>query len=166
MRTGRLDRRGKLILSIAAAAAVIVNAGAAWAYWKLDGAGTAVAVAGSAVGLQMHGRSDGSKPLYPGGTTNLTVTVINNNDSQVKITSVAAGAGDVTADAAHREGGCRTTGVVVSPGVLHVAWKVAENTTDVFTVPGGLMMTNSSDSACQGATFTIPVRATGISNAG
>ena len=166
MRRGRLDRRGKVILSIAAAAAVIVNAGVAWAYWKLDGAGTAAAVAGSAVGLQLHGRSDGSKPLYPGGTTDLTVTVINNNDFPVKITSVAAGAGDVTADAAHRDGGCRTTGVVVSSDVLDVAWEVPENTTDVFTVPGGLMMTNSSDSACQGATFTIPVRATGVSNAG
>jgi hypothetical protein len=166
MRRGRLDRRGKVILSIAAAAAVIVNAGAAWAYWKLDGAGTAVAVAGSAVGLQLHGRSDDSKPLYPGGTTNLTVTVTNNNDFPVKITSVAAGTGEVTADAAHREGGCRTTGVVVAADVLDVAWEVAENTTDVFTVRGGLTMTNSSDSACQGATFTIPVRATGVSNAG
>jgi lipid-binding SYLF domain-containing protein len=44
MRMRKLDRRGKVILSIAAAAAVIVNAGAAWAYWKLGGAGTGVAV--------------------------------------------------------------------------------------------------------------------------
>ena len=165
MRKGRLDRRGKVILSIAAAAAVMVNAGVAWAYWKLEGAGTAAAVAGSAVELKLQGRSDDSKPLYPGGTTNLSVTVTNQNDFPVKITSVSPGSGDVTADSGHREGGCRTTGVVVAADVLAVAWEVPKNTIGVFTVPDGLKMTNSSDSACQGATFTIPVRATGVSNA-
>ena len=65
----RLDRRGKVILSLAAAAAVLVNAGAAWAYWMVNGEGTGVAVAGTAVELTLTGKSDDSKPLYPGGTT-------------------------------------------------------------------------------------------------
>ena len=51
MRRGRLDRRGKVILSVAAAAAVLVNAGVAYAYWRLNGSGTSVAVAGTAVEL-------------------------------------------------------------------------------------------------------------------
>lgn len=161
----RLDRRGKVILSVAAAAAVLVNAGAAWAYWMLDGEGTGVAVAGSVVELTLTGRSDDSRPLYPGGTTNLTVTVTNQNDFPVKITSVAPGDKAVTADSAHREAGCRTTGVVVAQKVIPVSWEVPKNTIGVFTVPDGVRMTNSSDSACQGATFTIPVTANGVSNA-
>jgi hypothetical protein len=161
----RLDRRGKVILSVAAAAAVLVNAGAAWAYWTLNGGGTGVAVAGTAVELELTGKSDGSVPLYPGGTSPLTVTVTNQNDFPVKVTSIAPGDGAVTADSAHREAGCRTTGVVVAQDVLTVSWEVSKNTIGVFTVPDGLRMTNSSDSACQGATFTIPVRATAVSNA-
>jgi hypothetical protein len=165
MAKGRLDRRGKVILSVAAAAAVLVNAGAAWAYWSLHGDGDAVAVAGSAIELKLQGRSDDSKPLYPGGTTNLTVTVTNQNNFPVKITSLSPGPGSVAADPDHRNGGCRTTGVVVAEEVITVAWEVPKNAIGVFTVPDGVKMTNSSDSACQGATFTIPVRATGVSNA-
>ncbi len=161
----RLDRRGKVILSVAAVAAVLVNAGAAWAYWMLNGEGTGVAVAGTAVELKLTGRSDDSKPLYPGGTTNLTVTVTNQNDFPIKITSVSPGENAVTADPEHRSAGCRTTGVVVAQDVLPVSWEVPKNTIGVFTVPDGVRMTNSSDSACQGATFTIPVRANGVSNA-
>ena len=165
MRRGKLDRRGKVILSVAAAAAVLVNAGAAWAYWMLGGEGTGVAVAGTTVELTLTGRSDDSKPLYPGGTTNLTVTVTNQNDFPIKITSVSPGEKAVTADSAHRDAGCRTTGVVVANDVTPVSWDVPKNTIGVFTVPDGVRMTNSSDSACQGATFTIPVRANGVSNA-
>ena len=161
----RLDRRGKVILSVAAVAAVLVNAGAAWAYWMLNGEGTGVAVAGTAVELKLTGRSDDSKPLYPGGTTNLTVTVTNQNDFPIKITSLSPGENAVTADPEHRNAGCRTTGVVVAQDVLAVSWEVPKNTIGVFTVPDGVRMTNSSDSACQGATFTIPVRANGVSNA-
>ncbi|MEV6597213.1 hypothetical protein AB0M36_10165 [Actinoplanes sp. NPDC051346] len=161
----KLDHRGKAILSVAAVAAVIVNAGAAWAYWRLGGAGTGVAVAGSAVELELHGRSDESEPLYPGSSAGLTVTVTNRNGFPVRITSISAGDGRVTADPAHREAGCLETGVVVSADVLAVSWEVPKNTIGVFTVPGGLRMTNSSDSACQGATFTIPVTAKGLSSA-
>ncbi|MEV8508763.1 hypothetical protein AB0368_28585 [Actinoplanes sp. NPDC051475] len=161
----KLDRRGKAILSVAAAAAVIVNAGAAWAYWKLGGAGTGVAVAGSAVELKLQGRSDDGEPLYPGGTAGLTVTVTNQNAFPVKITSISPGSGRVTADSEHRDAGCLDTGVIVSGDVLSVSWEVPKNTIGVFTVPHGLRMTNSSDSACQGATFTIPVTAKGLSSA-
>lgn len=161
----RLDRRGRVILSVAALAAVLVNAGAAWAYWMLNGEGTGVAVAGTTVELKLTGRSDDSRPLYPGGTTNLTVTVANQNDFPIRITSVSPGSSPVTADPAHRDAGCRTTGVVVSDDVMAVSWEVPKNTVGVFTVPDGVRMTNSSDSACQGATFTIPVRARGVSNA-
>jgi hypothetical protein len=167
MRMGmrQLDRRGKLIISVAAAIAVLVNAGAAWAYWSLRGEGQAVAVAGSAVELKLQGRSDDSQPLYPGGTADLTVTVTNQNAFPVKVTSVSPGAGKVTADSDHRDAGCQSTGVLVAQDVVAVSWEVPKNTIGVFTVPDGLRMTNSSDSACQGATFTIPVKATGVSNA-
>ncbi|GAA2526448.1 hypothetical protein [Winogradskya humida] len=160
----KLDRRGKVILGIAAAAAVLANAGVAWAYWSLEGAGSGVVVAGSAVALKLEAHSDDSRPLYPGGTANLTVTVANQNDFPIRITAITPDPAEIMADTDHRENGCLTTGVVVSADVLNVSWQVPKNTIGVFTVPNGLRMTNDSDSACQGATFTIPVRADGQSS--
>jgi hypothetical protein len=160
----KLDRRGKAILSVAATAAVIVNAGVAWAYWSLNGTGTGVAVADSAVELKLEARSDDSAPLYPGGSSNLDVTVTNQNDFPIRITTLSL-AGEVTADDDHRDAGCRSTGVSVSSSALIVNWQVPRNTVGAFSVPGGLRMTNDSDSACQGATFTIPVQANGMSSA-
>lgn len=160
----KANRRTKVILTICVVAAVAVNAGAAWAYWRITGSGTGVAVAGSAIKLDLKGKSDDKKPLYPGGKSNLTVTVTNENNFPIEITTLAPGSGRPTADAEHRESGCRTTGVVVSKSVHQVSWKVARNTIGVFTLVDGIEMTNSSDTACQGATFTIPVQATGISS--
>ena len=165
VRRGKLDRRGKVVLSVAAAAAVLVNAGVAYAYWRLNGSGTSVAVAGTAVELKLQGKSDDSTPLFPGGTSHLTVTVANKNDFPIRITSLSPGPGEVTADSAHREAGCRNTGVVVAQDVIPVSWQVPKNTVGVFTVTDGLKMTNSSETACQGATFTIPVRAAAVSAA-
>lgn len=164
-RMRKVNRRTKVILTVAAVAAVAVNAGAAWAYWRMTGTGTGVAQAGSVIELSLRGRSDDDKPLFPGGTSDLTVTVTNRNDFPIEITTVSAGAGRTVADEAHRAAGCLNTGVVVAKDVHKVSWQVPRNTIGVFTLPDGIKMTNSSDSACQGATFTIPVQAAGTSAA-
>jgi hypothetical protein len=161
----KVDRRTKVILGVAAAAAVIANSGVAWAYWRVTGSGTAAAVAGSAIELRLTGRSDADKPLYPGGTSDLTVTVTNDNTFPIKILKVSAGTGRTTADDAHARGGCRNTGVVVASDVREVSWDVPRNSIGVFSVPDGIRMTNQSDTACQGAVFTISVQATGVSAA-
>jgi uncharacterized protein (DUF58 family) len=161
----RVNRRTKVILTVAAVAAVAANAGAAWAYWRVTGTGTGTAQAGAVIELSLKGRSDDDKPLFPGGTSDLTVTVTNRNNFPIRITTVSAGEGKTVADEGHRAAGCRTTGVVVAKDVYEVSWQVAQDTIGVFTLPDGIRMTNSSDSACQGATFTIPVQATGSSAA-
>jgi hypothetical protein len=158
-----VNRRTKVILAVCAVAAVAVNAGAAWAYWRITGSGTGAAKAGAVIELTLKGTSDDRKPLYPGGTSNLTVTVTNENNFPIEVTSVSAGSAKATADEAHREGGCQTTGVVVSKEVHQVSWVVQRNTIGVFTLPDGIKMTNQSDSTCQGATFTIGVKATAVS---
>jgi hypothetical protein len=38
-----------------------------------------------------------------------------------------------------------------------VSWDVARNNVAAFTVPGGLKMAASSDPACVGAVFTVPL---------
>jgi hypothetical protein len=163
-RKGRLDARTRSILSAAAVAAVVVNAGAAWAYWKVTASETASARAGTAVELTLRGRSDLNRPLQPGGTGNLTVTLTNDNDFPISITSVSPGPGNVVADDEHRDAGCReNTGVTLTKEAFAVSWDVARNTIGAFSIPDGLHMDQNANKACEGAIFTVPVQVSGIS---
>lgn len=161
----KVNRRTKVILTVAAVVAVAVNAGVAWAYWSITGSGTGAAVAGSSIELTLKGQSDEAEPLFPGSTSDLTVTVTNDNNFPIQITTLMPGKGATTADDEHRTAGCRSTGVVVAKNLNTVSWDVPKNSIGVFTVPDGIKMTNQSDTACQGAVFTIPVQAIGVSAA-
>jgi len=159
----RIDARTRAILTAAAVAAIVVNAGAAWTYWKVTASQTGGARAGIAVKLTLRGRSDLSRPLRPGDTGNLTVTLTNDNDFPIRITSVRRGGGNVVADDEHRDAGCLDTGVSLTKDAFAVSWDVARNTIGAFTVPGGLRMTRETRAACAGATFTVPLLTSGVS---
>jgi hypothetical protein len=109
-RKRRLDRRTRAILSVAAAAAIVVNAGAAWAYWHITASKTEVRNTGTSVELALHARNDLNRPLTPGGTGNLTVTVANEYDFPIRITEVTPGDGNIVADDEHRDAGCKAPG--------------------------------------------------------
>ena len=160
-RARRLDRRGRAILAAAAAVAVVVNAGAAWAYWWITGSSTP-RHSGTGVELTLRGRSDYNRPLTPGSTGNLVVTVTNENAFPIRITSVSAAAGKVMADDEHREGGCTSPGVTLARPAFAVSWEVPKNTIGAFTVAGGLAMSPAGDPACRDASFTVPIRAIGV----
>ena len=158
----RLDGRTRSILTVAAVAAAIVNAGAAWAYWRITGSDTAQDRAGHAVELAMRGRSDLDRPLTPGGTGDLTVPVTNDYDFPIRITSLTRGIGNVVADDEHRDRGCEDVVVSISQDRFHVSWNVDNNTIGAFTIPGGLVMDPRASKACEGATFTVPLHASGV----
>jgi hypothetical protein len=162
-RLRRLDRRGRAVLAVAAAVAVLVNAGVVWAYWDLGRQGAGVSPAGAAIQLKLQGISDDSGPFAPGSRAGLTVTVPNQHTFPVRIVSLRPGAGKVTADPEHRQAGCLATGEAAADS-LTVSWQVPRNTVGVFTVPDLLTLTAGSDPACRGAVFTMPVRATGVSD--
>ncbi len=159
----RIDSRTKSILTAAAAAALIVNAGAAWSYWHVMAAHTGTAKPGTTVALQLRGRSDLNVALTPGHTGNLTVTVTNDTNYPIRITAVAPGDGNVVADDEHRDAGCLQTGVSVAKSTVPVSWDVARNTIGAFVIPDGLIMAKSSKPACRGAVFIVPVETTGVS---
>lgn len=159
---GRLDARTRSILTGAAIAAVLVNAGAVWAYWVITGSETGRTHAGTVVEMNLRGRSNLNKPLTPGSTGDLTVTVTNDNDFPIRITSVSPGTGNVVADDEHRENGCVDPGVVVRSASVEVLWEVARNDVGAFIVPHGLAMATTSAPACAGAIFTVPVRVNGV----
>jgi hypothetical protein len=167
VRRRRLDGRTRAILSVAAAAAVVVNAGAAWMYWRITGSETGHGRDGTAVELALRARSDLNHPLFPGQIGNLTVTVTNDYDVPIRITSLAPGAGNVLADTEHRDRGCKDPGVRLTQSRFPVSWDVPRNTIGAFTIADALTMRRDADGACNGATFTVPVQASGMSrNAG
>ena len=160
----RLDRRTRSILGAAAAAAIIVNAGAAWAYWKVTGSETGSVRTGTAIELALRGRSNLNRPLAPGHTGNLTVTVTNDNDFPIRVTSVTPGAGNIVADDEHRDAGCMdTAAVTMTRAAFPVSWDVARNTVGAFTIPDGLRMAAGAHPACRGAVFSVPIQAGGVS---
>jgi hypothetical protein len=159
----RVDGRTRSILTMAAAAAVVVNAGAAWVYWQVTSSGPGRAAAGAAIALELRGRSDLNRQLLPGGTGNMTVTVTNDNDFPIRIVSVAPGNGNIVADNEHRDRGCRdATGVTMTRSSFPVSWEVARNTVGAYTIPAGLRMAAGANPTCAGATFTVPVQVNGV----
>ena len=159
----RLDRRTRSVLGAAVAAALVANAGVAWAYWTVTGSRSASATSGGAVEMVLRARSDLDRPLIPGGTGNLTVTIANDNDFPIRITSVTHGDGKVVADNEHRDAGCRDgSGVRMTRMAFPVSWEVARNTVGAFTIPDGLARSTVHDPECDGATWSIPIRASGV----
>lgn len=162
-RRRRIDGRTRTILSIAAAAAIAVNAGAAWAYWHITQSRTGPASPGTAVELTLPARNDLNRPLTPGGTGNLTVTVANEYDFPIRITLVTPAGSNIVADDLHRDAGCTAPGVSMTRPRFDVSWDVARNTVGAFTIPDGLAMSHTTQRACRGATYSVPVRVTGYS---
>ena len=154
-------RRARSILTTAAVAAILVNAGVAWTYWRVAEADPLPAGTGPAVRMTLPARSDLNVPLAPGRRGSLLVTMINNHDFPVRIVSVSRGPGKVVADDEHRDLGCKDPVVELTRGEFPVRWDVPKNTVGAFTIPDALIRATGGDEACEGAVFTVPVRGTG-----
>jgi hypothetical protein len=106
------------------------------------------------------GGDNPASALIPGGpAAEVILRVTNPNASAVQVYGVA-GNGAITADSGHSA--CTTTGVSftapsspISPTVT-----VPANSTVLVRLPGAASMSTASLSACQGATFHIPVTLT------
>lgn len=160
-RRRRMDGRTRTILSAAAVAAVVVNAGAAWMYWRITGSETGHWAGATTVELALRARSDLNHPLIAGQRGNLSVTVTNNFDVPIRITSVTPGAGNAVADAEHRDAGCKQTRVGLSRDRFAVSWEVPRNTIGAFTIADGLSMRPDAPAVCNGAVFTVPIQVSG-----
>lgn len=136
----------------AGAVALVMSAGIAYAAWSALGNGASAAATGTPKTLGVSAIVAGQ--LYPGASADILVTVSNPNSSPVTVTALALG-GTVTAGA-----GCTTPGVTVSlPATTNLV--VPAGGSASLSVANGVAMTTASSSDCQGATFTIPLKATG-----
>lgn len=163
MHSTRSMLRGTRVAGTASAAAaalcLLAGGGTAYAYWATTGAGSGAAAAATmnAVTVDAFVASDSNRTsLVPGGTADVILRTSNPNAFTVRIHAVVS-AGPVTADAAHA--GCTTTGVsFTAPAApLAPAVTIPANSSLLVTLPGAASMSIQSQSACQGATFRVPV---------
>ncbi|GAA2548182.1 hypothetical protein GCM10010435_16980 [Winogradskya consettensis] len=146
--------RTRTILIAASAATVIVNACAVWAYWKITDTGAFVQ-------MTLRAQSSLNVPLRPGTTGDLIVTVTNENNFPIRLTSLRLGNGSIVPDEESQDSGCSAAGVGLTSRSTSVNWEVDHNNVAAFTVQDGVRMTPGAGQKCVNTVFIIPVQVSG-----
>ena len=133
-----------------------LGSGVATAYWTTTGTGVGAAATGTPQAVRLvPATGTVTSTLVPGGTADLMLALDNPNAFPVFITGIEK-VGTVIDPAPGS--GCNVTGVSVQTEVQSgLSILVASQSTAQVIVPGAAAMSMASDSACQGATFQIPV---------
>ena len=156
----RPRRTSRRILLVAAVviAALIAGTSVAFAYWRSSGSGSGAGTTGTMtinVTAVQAGDASGATTLVPGASGDVLLRVTNPNSYSVQVSGIA-GNGTITAD-----NGCSTTGITFSSPASYVASQFTLSPgSNLLRLSGALSMNTSVSSACQGATFTIPVAVT------
>lgn len=151
-------RRGQLGLVIAAAVTLIIGlgTGTAYAYFTSTGLGTGSATAGTLQAVTVQAATvSPSTPLSPGVTGDVVLNVNNPNTSAVSLVSVSYG----TITAVGGIGTCTTTGITLNTPT-NLPYTINASGTTSVDLAGAATMGSSSQTGCQGATFSIPVTIT------
>lgn len=156
----------RLVLTSLLAILAVSVGGVAFAYWPGFGGGTGSGTTGTTIPVTL---SPGTPvaTLYPGGQTNVVLTVSNPNAAQVHIGSLALdtaqGTGGFTVDAGHS--GCAVSTLSFTTQTNSGAgWTVppkvgAVDGTLLVTLTNALGMGLGAANACQGASSTVYVAA-------
>ena len=157
---------GRLVLTSLVVVLALAGAGTANAFWRGSGTGAGSGTTGTTVPVALSPGSP-TATLYPGGLTNVVLTVTNPNPYSVRIGSLALdtgqGTGGFAVDAGHA--GCAVSTLNFTTQTNGGAgWTVpgkvgAVDGTLSVTLPNALAMGTNAANACQGATYTVYVAA-------
>jgi hypothetical protein len=160
----RLGRRHAALLLVTTAIAVGAAAGAV-AYWQGNGSGSATTVLANVQSLSLQPGTPTAQ-LYPGADSNVGVLVSNPNSSFVQVGSIVL---DSTApepfavDPDHS--GCEVSALsFVAQDNGGAGWRIPPRagSTDgslAIDMPAAMKMSVAAANACQGATFTVRLKA-------
>ena len=147
---------------ISAATGVLMAAGIAFAAWTATGGGSGYAKATSAQPLTtVDVSATTGATLYPGATGDVELEIDNPNPYPVRVTDVSQD-GSITVDVGHAA--C-DVGSITFTDQTGLTLDVGAETSEPFTLSGSIEMGATATDDCQGATFTVPVALSGVSNA-
>lgn len=157
MRTTR-TRLAVTALAAVTAAALVAGAGA---FWSTSGLGSGSATAGSPAPVELSPAAP-TTALYPGRSGDVAVVVDNPNPHQVFVGALALdpgeGDGGFTVDGAH--GGCEVDALSFTTQTNGGdGWFVPASTSATLELTDAVAMSTSAASDCQGATFTVHLKA-------
>jgi hypothetical protein len=162
----RTRRTRNLLLTLALTAVVTTAGGAAYAYWTSGATGSGGGATGSLSAITLTPGTPGAN-LYPGAQTDVVLTATNPNTQTTRIASLvldtAQGTGGFAVDGGHP--GCSVAALGYSTQTNGGAgWTVPARVglvdgTLPITLANALTMAASAAGACQGATFTVYLRA-------
>ncbi|MBC7632209.1 hypothetical protein [Aeromicrobium sp.] len=158
MRTTR--RRASLVAAVSAVLA-LGTITAASAYWAGSGGGSGSAATGTARAVTLSSAT-ASAQLQPGGQAAVELSITNPNPGSVRVTSLALdttqGIGGFTVDSSHSA--CVLTTLSFSTQTNNSSgWTVPGAGSLPVTLANSLSMSTSAGSACQGASFTVFLKA-------
>jgi hypothetical protein len=154
----RPSRRRLFVILLVVVASLAV-AGVASAYWRTGGSGAGNGATATTVPITVS-PGTATANLYPGGTTNVVLTLTNPNFSIVRIGTLTLatgeGTGGFSVDVGHS--GCTVTTfgyTTQSTGWVVPAKVGAVNGTLAVTLTNALSMSLGAANACQGASATV-----------
>lgn len=150
-------RRAIWVLSAALVGALGLFGGTAYAYFSASGSGSGTATAGTLQPVTITATATSTGTLLPGGTADLALNITNPNPFPVTLTGLSAGIGVVAVTGTAACTAANATVSVASKTGLAIPLAPGVNTVHVAT---GAAMGTHSASACQHATFSIPVKLT------
>lgn len=149
----------KKMLIVPPVAAMLLGGGIALAAWNVTGSGAGNAKAGSSLALTTTVAAPAAD-LYPGASNQPLYLVVHNpNPFPVTVTNVNPN-GTVTSDSPACDTGGNGVSFAAQSGLTQA---IAAGGSATFQTAGGVSMASSSDNACQGATFSVPVTLTAVS---
>jgi hypothetical protein len=152
----------RLVLTSVLVVLALAGAGAADAFWRGSGTGAGSGTAGTTVPVTLSPGSP-TATLFPGGLTDVVLTVTNPNLFPVRIGSLALdtgqGTGGFAVDAGHA--GCALSTLNFTAQINGGAgWTVPGRVGAVVgtvsvTLANALAMGTGAANACQGASYTV-----------
>lgn len=152
--------RALLVIGVALAL-LMIGTTVASAFWSGLGGGSGSSGTGTTQAVTLTPGAAAAQ-LYPGGQTAVSLTVTNPNPGSVRIGSLALdtnqGSAGLGVDGAHA--GCGTSSLSFTTQTNGGAgWSLPAGGAVSLNLPASLSMNASGDNACQGASFTVYLKA-------
>lgn len=161
----RWIRRNRAVVLLVAGAIVVGTAAAALAYWQGSGSGSATTVLPNVQALSLQ-PGNPTAELYPGSAAGVAIVVSNSNSSFVQIGSIDLDPTEpepFAVDPGHS--GCDVSVLgFVAQNNGGAGWRIPPRagSTDgrlAIDMPAAMTMSLAAASACQGASFTVQLKA-------